>query len=86
MDYSLRIEKLLCKISPTQEGRQAEIRNKPYEIVIEVLSPRISTYDLEGFETEYGHLLGKSVADIVEKEIESFIASLKTLINKQEEK
>ena len=47
--YSLRIEHLLCQISPEASGTRGVIAKNPYAEVLKVLFGRVSTKELEKF-------------------------------------
>ena len=62
--YSLRIENLLCKLSPEMKGMRAIIAQNPYKEIYKVLNGRVLTKILEEFEMSYQGINGKSLADL----------------------
>ena len=48
-NYSLRIENLLCELSPEMKGMRVIIAQNPYREIYSVLSGRVSTLELEKF-------------------------------------
>ena len=60
-DYSLRIENLLCELSPDMKGMRAIIAKNPYAEILNVLSGRMDAKVLERFQTYYRRINGKSI-------------------------
>ena len=85
--YSLRIENLLCKLSPKVKGMRAIIARNPYEEIFNVLNGRISTNSLEKFVMKYQGILGKSITDLQLENynIDAFIFDLQTIIENSED-
>ena len=48
-NYSLRIENLLCELSPEMKGMRAIITQNPYEEIVKVLIGRVPVRALENF-------------------------------------
>ncbi|MBQ4269095.1 MAG: hypothetical protein IJB97_05540 [Clostridia bacterium] len=65
-DYSLRIENLLCELSPEMKGMRAIIAQSPYEEIVRVLTGRVSIKTLENFQMRYQGIKNKSIAELKE--------------------
>lgn len=80
--YSLRIEHLLCQISPEASETRGVIAKNPYAEVLKVLFGRVSTKELEKFKMHYQGIVGKSIAALQEEnyDLEKLITDLSILI------
>ena len=65
-DYSLRIENLLCELSPSMKGMRALIAKNPYLEIFNVLKNRISMKELEKLQMYYQGIKGKSILTLQE--------------------
>ena len=80
--YSLRIEHLLCQISPGVSGTRGIIAKNPYAEILKVLLGRLSAKELEKFKMYYQGIVGKSIATLQEEnyDLEKLITDLSILI------
>ena len=80
--YALRIENLLCKLSPTIKGMRAIIEQNPYEEILKVLNGRTSTKTFERFQLYYQGIKGKTISNLLDEDydLEKLIADLKYII------
>lgn len=80
--YSLRIENLLCKLSPKAKGIRANIAQNPYEEILNILINRIPTITLEKFKLYYQGIKSKTIVDLLNEnyDLEKLIADLKDII------
>lgn len=80
--YSLRIEHLLCQISPEASGTRGAIAKNPYAEILKVLLGRVSTKELEKFKMYYQGIVGKNIATLQEEnyDLEKLITDLSILI------
>ena len=65
-DYSLRIENLLCELSPEMKGMRAIITQNPYEEIVKVLIGRVPVRALENFQMRYQGIKNKSISFLIE--------------------
>jgi hypothetical protein len=81
--YSLKIEHLLCQISPTAKGMRAIIAQNPYKEILNVLDGRVSIKSLEKFKMYYQGIDGRNIASLQKENynFEILISDLTKIIN-----
>lgn len=85
--YSLKIEYLLCKLSPRMSGMRAVIAENPYDEIYNVLNGRVPVNTLEGFAVHYQGISGKSIVDLQSEnyDIEKLISDLAKIVDEIKE-
>ena len=87
-NYSLRIENLLCELSPEMKGMRVIITQNPYREIYNVLSGRVSTLELEKFQKSYQGIDGVSISELQSEgyNIEMLITDLIRIVETVKEK
>ena len=82
-DYSLRIENLLCELSPEMKGMRAIITHNPYEEIVKVLIGRVPVRALENFQMRYQGIKNKDISFLMEMDYDfkMLLSDLKNIIS-----
>ncbi len=85
--YSLRLEHLLCKLSPEMRGMRGVIAKNPYKTILSTLNGRVSKISLEKFIISYQAIDGKSISELQNEgyNIEILISDLINIIQAKKE-